>query len=84
MSDWAELLGGGVAMAMLAVGWLGWQRLAGRLDAAMRNREPPAKCSLPDDMDAYERRQCGACGGTPSRDPGEAETRGPAPGGHRR
>lgn len=55
MIDWAGMLAGGGAMAALAVGWLLWQRLAARLDESMRGRAPAGKCSLPDDLDAYER-----------------------------
>lgn len=58
MIDWVSMLAGGVAMAALAVAWLAWQRLAARLDHRMRGRAPAGKCSLPDDIDAYERRQC--------------------------
>jgi hypothetical protein len=60
--DWTQILVGGVAMAALTVGWLLWQRLAARLDDGMRDRAPAGKCSLPDDIDAYERRQCGGPG----------------------
>lgn len=64
MIDWISMVAGGLAMAALALGWLLWQRLAGRLDEGMRGRAPAGKCSLPDDLDAYARgRSAGGRGG---------------------